>query len=330
MSEMVSNLKEHDQRSPDVAGGVSVVGNAPKTLGERIRAHAVLYLLFTPVLLYFVLIRFWPIALSVIVSFKDLRLGLGIWNSPWIGFQNFQKIFSDPEILNVIKNTIEISLLRLGVGFIPPIFLAIMFHDMNTRWFKRTTQTIVYIPHFLSWVVIYGLVFALFATGTGFINNVIRFFGGDSVEFLLNKRAFRPLLVGSALWKGLGWGTIIYLAALSGVDPGLYEAAIIDGAGPLKRIRHITFPSILPVVTFVFTITLGFLLFAGGEQVLLFYNYAVYDVADIIDTWIYRVGLSRFQLSIGTAMGFIQSTFGMVLLIVANYLARRYTDRGIW
>jgi len=158
----------------------------------------------------------------------------------------------------------------------------------------------------------------------------VRFFGGTQIEFLLSKSAFRPLLIGSALWKGLGWGTIIYLAALSGVDPGLYEAAVIDGAGPLKRIRHITFPSILPVVTFVFTITLGFLLFAGGEQVLLFYNYAVYDVADIIDTWVYRVGLSRFQLSIGTAMGFIQSIFGMILLVVANYVARRYTDRGIW
>lgn len=330
MAEMISNLKLQDSDPPIDAKGLAIVGARPKTLGERIRSHAVLYLLFLPVLTYFLLIRFWPITLSFIVSFKDLRLGLGIWNSQWIGFRNFQDIFSDPEIVQVIRNTIEISLLRLGVGFVPPIFLAIMFHDMTTQSFKKITQTIVYIPHFLSWVVIYGMVFAIFATGTGLINNVVRALGGQQVEFLLNKNAFRPILIGSALWKGLGWGTIIYLAALSAVDPGLYEAAIIDGAGPLKRIRHITFPSILPVITFVFTITLGFLLFAGGEQVLLFYNYAVYDVADIIDTWVYRVGLSRFQLSIGTAMGFIQSTFGMVLLITANYLARRYTDRGIW
>jgi putative aldouronate transport system permease protein len=299
-------------------------------LGERMWDHRTLYLLFLPVLAYYILIRYWPIALAWIVSFKDLKIGLGIWNSKWVGLANFRDIFMDSEILRVIKNSFEISLLRLGFGFLPPIVLAIVFHDMNSQWFKKATQTVVYIPHFFSWVVIYGIVFAIFSTGTGLVNNVFAALGLERVEFLMNKHAFRPILIGSAIWKELGWSTIIYLAALSTVDPQLYEAAVLDGAGPLKRIRYITLPSILPVITFVLCINLGFILFAGGEQILLFYNNAVYDVADIIDTWVYRVGLARMQFSIGTAVGLFQSFFGMITIIVANALAKRYTGRGIW
>ena len=230
----------------------------------------------------------------------------------------------------MIRNSVEISVLRIVVGFAPPIILAIMFHDMVLPWFKKTTQTIVYTPHFFSWVVIWGMVFAVFSTGTGLINNLIEWLGFERVEFLLSKRWFRPILIGSALWKELGWGTILYLAALATVDPQLYEAAVLDGAGPLKRIRYVTLPSILPVVTFVLCINLGHLLLAGYEQVLLFYNSAVYEVADIIETWIYRVGLSRQQFSIGTAMGLFQSFIGMILILASNFLAKRYTGRGIW
>ena len=231
-----------------------------KSLGRRIVEHRTLFLLFIPVLVYYVLLRYWPISLAWIIAFKDLKLGLGIVNSPWVGLQNFREIFSDPDILRVIRNSVEISVLRIVVGFAPPIILAIMFHDMVLPWFKKTTQTIVYIPHFFSWVVIWGMVFAVFSTGTGLINNLIEWLGFERVEFLLSKRWFRPILIGSALWKELGWGTILYLAALATVDPQLYEAAVLDGAGPLKRIRYVTLPSILPVVTFVLCINLGHLL----------------------------------------------------------------------
>ena len=301
-----------------------------RSLGRRIADHRVLYLLFIPVALYYILIRYWPIALAWIVSFKDLKIGLGVWNSAWVGFRNFRDILTDNEILRVIRNSLEISLLRIGIGFLPPIILAILLHDLTTAWFRKAAQTIVYIPHFFSWVVIYGLVFALFSTGTGLVNNAMEALGLKRTEFLLNAQAFRPILIGSALWKDLGWGTIIYLAALSTVDPELYEAAVLDGAGPLKRIWHITFPSILPVVTFVLCINLGFILFAGGEQVLLFYNPAVYEVADIIDTWVYRVGLARLQFSIGTAVGLFQSFIGVVTIVAANAVAKRATGRGIW
>jgi putative aldouronate transport system permease protein len=230
----------------------------------------------------------------------------------------------------VIRNTIEIGMLRIVFGFVPPILLAILFHDMAIAWFKKTTQTIVYIPHFFSWVIIWGIVFAVFATGNGLINNIRSFVGLERMEFLLSQGAFRPILIGSAIWKELGWGTIIYLAALSTVDPQLYDAAVIDGAGPIARIRHITFPTILPVVSFVLCLNFGFVLYAGGEQVLLFYNPAVYEVGDIIDTWIYRVGLRQLELSLGAAMGLFQSFFGVLTVVAANYVARRYTGRGIW
>jgi putative aldouronate transport system permease protein len=316
------------RRAPAAASPVITLRK--HSLWERIVDHRSLYLLFLPVLAYYVIIRYWPITLAWIVSFKDLKIGLGVWNSKWVGLKNFTDIILDPAIMRVIRNSFEISLLRIAIGFLPPIILAIIFNDMTTEWFKKSTQTIVYIPHFFSWVVIYGMVFAIFSTGTGLVNNVLAALGMGRAELLMSKSAFRPILIGSAIWKELGWGTIIYLAALSTVDPQLYEAAVLDGAGPLKRIRYITFPSIMPMITFVLCVNLGFILFAGGEQILLFYNNAVYDVADIIDTWVYRVGLARMQFSIGTAVGLFQSVFGMVTIVVANALAKRFTGRGIW
>lgn len=301
-----------------------------QTLWKRIAQHRTLYLLFAPVIIYYIVLRYWPIALAWIVAFKDLKLGSGIWNSPWVGFENFQTIFTDPKIGRVLRNTVEISLLRLLFGFLPPIFLAIMFHDLATPWFRRVSQTFVYLPHFFSWVIVYGLVFAFFSTGSGFVNNVIAALGFERFNFLLAEGWFRPLLIGSGIWKELGWGTIIYLGALATTDPQLYEAAAIDGAGPLQRIVYITFPSLLPVITFVLSINLGFILFAGGEQILLFYSPALYRVSDVIDTWVYREGIGSFQFSVGTAMGLIQSLIGLVLILVCNAVAKRYTDRGIW
>ena len=301
-----------------------------KPLGRRILDHKWLYLMFAPVAIYYVIFQYWPIVLSWIVAFKDVKLGKGILGSDWVGWENFTEIFGDPELINVFSNTVEISLLRLVFGFFPPIILAIMFHDMTTKLFKKVSQTIVYIPHFFSWVIVYGIVFALISTGPGLINNVIDMLGFPRVEFLLSEGWFRPILIASGVWKEIGWSTIIYLAALSTISNELYEAAAIDGAGPLQRIRHITIPSILPVITFVLTINLGFILFAGGEQILVFYNSAVYDTADVIDTWVYREGLGRMQFSIGTAMGLLQSAIGLVLVLTFNAVAKRLTGRGIW
>jgi putative aldouronate transport system permease protein len=292
--------------------------------------YRLLYLLFLPVAAYFVIFQYWPIVLSFIVAFKDLKLGRGIARSPWVGFDNFVEIFTDPQLLQVFSNTVEISLLRLVFGFFPPIILAVLLHDLSTRVFTKISQTIIYIPHFFSWIIVYGIVFAMFSTGSGLINNLLDAVGQQRIDFLLSEAWFRPILIGSGIWKEIGWSTIIYLAALATVDDELYEAAAIDGAGPLQRIRYITVPAILPVITFVLTINLGFILYAGGEQILAFYNSAVYNVADVIDTWVYREGLGRLQFSVGTAMGLLQSIVGLFLVLGSNYVARRATGRGIW
>ncbi|MCQ6561463.1 ABC transporter permease [Paenibacillus mendelii] len=315
--------------------GSAVTAESPggvlkKSLWKRIQQHRTLYLLFIPVLAYFLVFKYWPILLAWVVAFKELQLGSGVFESPWVGLQNFKDIFLSPDIPTVIRNTIEISVLRLVCGFLPPIILAIMFHDMATRRLKRWLQTLVYIPHFFSWVIVFGVVFGFFSVGSGFVNNMLASFGFDRHEFLLDSSWFRPILIGSALWKEIGWSTIIYLAALSTVDSQLYEAAVIDGAGPLKRMRHITLPSIMPVVTFVLCINLGFLLNAGGEQILLFYNDAVLDKADVIDTWVYREGLARLQFSLATAVGLFQSVIGLALVVICNYFAKKISGRGIW
>jgi putative aldouronate transport system permease protein len=289
-----------------------------------------LYVMFLPVLVYYALFRYWPIVLSVIVAFKDLRVGGSVASAPWVGLDNFRTIFSDPDLLRVIRNTVEISSLRLGFGFLPPIILAIMFNDMISRRLKQFTQTLVYLPHFFSWVVVFGLVSALFSSQGGMANKIVQMLGQPSRGFLLDGNWFRAILIGSGIWKEMGWGTIIYLGALSTIDPQLYEVAAMDGAGPLQRIRYVTIPGILPVVTFVLCISLGSILFAGGEQIIMFYNRAVYGVADIIDTWVYREGLGRFQLSLGTAMGLFQSVIGMLLILGSNWVSKRLSGRGIW
>ena len=299
-------------------------------LWQRIVAHKTLYLLFLPVLIYYVLVRYWPIGMAWIVAFKDLKLGAGVWGSEWIGLDNFRILFTDPQLVKVLRNTVEISLLRIVFGFVPPIILAVMFHDLTSRRFKKWTQTIVYIPHFFSWVIMFGIVFALFSTGTGLVNNAMEAMGFPRKEFFLDQNWFRPLLIGSAIWKEIGWGTIIYLAALATVDPQLYEAAAMDGAGPLRRIYHITLPGLSSVIIFLICLQLGTILYAGGEQILLFYNQAVLDKADVVDTWIYRESLGRMQYSIGTAMGLFQSFVGMLLVLATNALSKRFAGRGIW
>lgn len=302
----------------------------PRGLWERMKRHAELYLLFLPVALVYIIFRYWDISLGFIAVFKEMRVGQDVWASPWVGLDNFRMIFANPNVVRTIRNTIEISLLRLLFGFAPPIILAIIFHDLVWVRFKRVAQTLVYLPHFFSWVVLYGLVFALFSTGSGLINNLLAALGFQRVEFLLSTGWFRPILIGSDIWKSMGWGSILYMAALTNVDPGLYEAAVIDGAGPLKRIRHISIPSILPVIAFVLTLTIGNILRAGGEQILIFYNEAVFEVADVIETWVVRVGLGRFQFGVGIAVGLFQSVVGLILIVIGNSVSRRLAGRGIW
>lgn len=288
-----------------------------------------LYLMLLVIVAYYLVFHYTPIAMGVMMAFKDVKLGMSIMDAPWVGWENFAYVVQDPEILRVVGNTLILSCMRLFWGFWPPIVLAIMIFDLTSAAYKRVCQTIVYIPYFFSWVVVYGVVFAFFS-GNGMINNVLNALGFGKQEFLMNAGAFRWLLVGSQVWKGVGWGTILYFAAMTGVNPELYEAAKLDGAGPIQRTRVVTLPAMMPVITFSLIMSLGQILNNDFEQVLLFYNSAVYSVGDIIETWVYRVGLGKMQYSVGSAVSLLKAIIGMALILVANSFSRKVTGRGMW
>jgi putative aldouronate transport system permease protein len=254
----------------------------------------------------------------------------GLWGSPWVGFENYKSLFSIPETSRIIINTVVISLLRLTIGFLPPIVLAVFLFDMTSSFFRRLSQSILYIPHFFSWVVIYAIVQALFQA-SGYFSNIYAVMGGKPTNFLMEIKWFYPLLFGSDLWKELGWGTIIYLAALTNIDPQLYEAARVDGAGPIQRVIHITLPGIFPVIVFCLTIALGNVLNnAGAEQLLLFYSPATYPIGDVIGTWVYRRGLGEFKYSLGAAVAQFNSVAGLILVLFFNKISRKFFGVGIW
>ena len=294
---------------------------------KRFRA---LYLLLIPCVAFLLIFRYYPMMLQAVLAFKDYRLRDGVWGSAWIGFENFKYILSSPQMLRIIRNTVFISLLRLVVGFFPPIVLSIMLFDLTSRKLKRVCQTIVYIPHFFSWTIVYAIVFALFSNA-GVVNGFLGQFGIEPQDFLMGRYYFLPLLLGSALWKELGWSTIIYLAALMSINTELFEVARIDGAGPLKRIWYVTLPSITFVIVFLLILSLGNILRGSGtEQILLFYSPPVFSIAAVMDTWVYRQGLSKIEYSLGSAVSFLQSVFGLILVLVANKLASKYAHVGLW
>lgn len=288
-----------------------------------------LYIMLFVIVAYYLLFHYVPIAMGVAMAFKNVKLGMSISSAPWVGWKNFAYVVQDPEILRVVMNTLILSGMRLFWGFWPPIVLAILIFDLTSAAYKRICQTIVYIPYFFSWVVVYGIVFAFFS-GNGLINSVFKALGMQHQEFLMNAGAFRWLLVGSQVWKGVGWGTILYFAAMTGVNPELYEAAKLDGAGPIQRTRVVTLPAMMPVITFSLIMALGSILNNDFEQVLLFYNSAVYSVGDIIETWVYRVGLGKMQYSVGSAVSLLKAVISMALILSANAFSRKVTGRGMW
>ena len=295
-----------------------------------LRKYWLLYALFAPTLVLIVVFNFIPNLMTIPLVFKKYYLLRGIWDSPWVGLANLEALFTSLDFSTVLRNTIVISLYRLVFGFFPPILLAILTHDLLYNRVKRITQSITYLPHFLSWPIVYGIVLALINPANGVIILFLRSMGLNPENLLISETFFRPLLIITAIWKEVGWGAIIYLAALAGIEPELYEAATVDGAEWYHRIFYITLPGIRPVVTLLLTLSLAGILNAGFEQVYLFYSPLTYSVGDIIDTWVYRRGLLSADFGLATAVGFFKSVIGFVLIIIANNLARRYTGQGIW
>lgn len=297
---------------------------------KRLKSYASIYaLVVIPLVLIFVFCLY-PILLQIIMAFKEYTFAGGVWNSEWIGLKNFRLIFKNQDMLYIIWNTIYISFLKIVISIVFPLLLAIVIYDLPLKRYKKLVQTIIFIPHFFSWVVIYGIAYVFF-NPSGMINSVILANGGKALSFLEMKEWFVPIQMITFAWKEVGWNTIIYFAALSGVDTSMYDAAKVDGAGPLKRLLHITIPSIMPTLIFMTILSLGNILkSAGGEQMLLFYNYAVMDKATVIDTWLYYRGMIDLEYGLGSAMSFFQSAIGILLVIFCNWLSKRTTDRTIW
>jgi len=299
---------------------------------KAINKNGFYYLLALPGLLYFLIFHYLPM-FGIIVAFKDITpfSGLdGILHQPFVGLFHFERWVKSYYFTNVMGNTLIISGLKLLFGFPTPIILALLINEVRTVWFKRTVQTISYMPHFLSMVVVSGLVMNLLSSQGGLMNQFVVALGGKSHAYLTDPHYFRAILVGSHVWQHVGWGTILYLAAMAGIDPQLYEAAMIDGANKFQQIRHITLPGITFVIIILLIFAIGGLLNAGFEQILLLYSPAVYSVADIIDTYVYRSGLLGMQYSFATAVGVFKSIIAMILLLGANWVARRLGQTGIW
>lgn len=297
---------------------------------RQYRKHYVILLMLVPGLLWYMLFYYGPLY-GIQLAFKDFRIIEGISNSPWVGFKHFERMFfASADFWKIMRNTVVISFYQIVFGFPAPIVLALLFNEIRGSLFKRITQSISYLPHFLSWVVLSGLLFTVLSPSGGAVNYVIGLLGIDPIYFLGDKQYFRMTLVISSIWKEVGWGTIIYLAALSSIDTHLYEASVMDGANRWKQTLHITLPSILPVVSIMFLLRIGNILDAGFDQVLNLYNPAVYEVADILDTYVYRVGLTQMQYSFTTAVGLFKNVIGLIMVLGANYMIKKSGQEGLF
>lgn len=288
-----------------------------------------LYIFLAIGLIYLFIFNYVPMY-GIVMAFQNFSPVKGFFHSQWVGTQNFQYLFHSADFLNVFKNSILISLYRIAWGFPAPIILALMLNEVRRLRFKRTLQTVVYLPHFISWVVLACMVTNFLAPSGGLVNNVIVALGGEPISFLTNVKYFRSVLVFSDIYKEVGWGTIIYLAAMTGIDPGLYEAAVIDGASRFQRIRNITLPGISTTIVVLLVLRMGSVLKNGFEQVFLLYGPLVYQVADVFETFSYRTGLLEGRFSYATAVSLFQSVVGFVMIVACNKLSRKINDNSLW
>lgn len=287
-----------------------------------------LYLMILPVLIYFTIFMYIPMY-GASIAFKNFIPSKGILGSEWIGFDHFTRFFDSIYFTRVLKNTLLISLNSLGWGFPAPIILALLLNEIRSKWFKSTIQTITYLPHFISLVVIIGLL-KQFTVSTGLLNDIIAFFGGDRVPLLQRPEYFRTIYVTSEIWQTIGWSSIIYLAALSGIDQEQYEAARIDGANRWKQMLHVTLPGIQSTIIILLILRMGSLFSVGFEKIILMYNPSTYEVADVISSYVYRSGILEMNFSYSAAVGLFNSLMNFILLVVANQLSKRFSETSLW
>ncbi|MDL2233794.1 ABC transporter permease subunit [Ruminococcaceae bacterium OttesenSCG-928-L11] len=296
---------------------------------RRITKHRYLYLMLLPGAVFVLLFNYVPMY-GAIISFKAYNPMLGIIDSSWVGLQHFQKLFSSSIFWRVLRNTVILSILNLAVGMPAPIILALLMNEVRSKGFRRVAQTITYLPHFMSWIVLSSMVISLLSPYTGILARLAALFGMTNDSFILvMPEYFRGVLVGSSLWKEVGWGSIIYLAAIAGVDAELYDAAIIDGCTRFQRVWHITLPGIMPTIVVMLILRLGGMLNSNFEQIQTLYSPTVYSMGDVISTYVYREGIQKLNYSYTTAIGLFQSVIGFTLVVLSNRFARR-VDQSLW
>lgn len=304
---------------------VARTGNRLQTALKR---HWMVYLMAVPVMAYYIVFCYLPM-FGIVIAFQDFRVTRGFFRSDWVGLEHFVDYFDSIYAWQTIRNTLSISLLGLIFGFPAPILLALMLNEVTNTKFKRTVQTITYMPYFISLVVTCSLI-KIYCQENGLFSDIAEFFGGTRQNLMINPGAFRSIYVISGIWQSIGWNSIIYLAALSGIDQEQYEAARIDGANRLQQIAHITIPGILPTIMILFVLRMGSILNVGYEKVLLLYTANTYEVADVFSTYTYRMGLEKQQYSLSTAVGLFNTAVNIVFLLLTNWFSRKTTESGLF
>lgn len=309
--------------------GSGAKGIKKKSWIVHFRRHFWLYLFLIPGMLHLFLFRYKPMY-GLVIAFTNYSPVKGIWGSEWVGLEHFKVLFNSARFTTVLTNSIVTSVLRLLWGFPMPILLALLLNEMKNQKYKRVMQTVLYLPHFISWVVVISIVTGFLSLSNGIINELIVMAGGEKIAFLAEPGWFRPVLIISEIWKECGWGTVIYMAALAGIDVSLYEAAIVDGANRWQRCWYITVPCILSTVTIMLIMRMGSVLNNGFEQIWLLQNSVNKEVAQVLETYSYELGLQQGRYSFATAIGFFQSVVGCVMVFLSNFLSRKAGGDGLW
>lgn len=286
-----------------------------------------LLLLLAPALVYFIVYHLIPIAGTVVMSFQDFRI---VGKSPFVGFKHFKLLFSSPAFLQVLANTLIISFMKIVLFFPLPIIFALLLNEIRSSFIRKFVQSTTYLPHFLSWVVIAGIWIAFLSPGTGGMNQIRGWFGLAPLDYMTDKGSIRWVLFSSETWRSLGWDSIIYMTALTNISPSLYESADLDGAGPLQKMRYITLPELVPTMVTVFILNMGFFLNAGFDQVFNMMNDSVISKIDILDTYVYRIGLLNMQYSFSSAASLFKGVIGLLLTIFAHFSSKKITGKGLW
>lgn len=299
--------------------------NIKKVLSEQ----KYLIIMILPCLLYYLIFHYLPMY-GLIIGFKKYEFSLGIMGSPWVGFKYFEQFITGPYFWRLIRNTFLLSFYNLLFYFPIPIIFALFLNEIDSKVFKKAVQTVSYLPHFVSVVIVVGLIQQMLSPSSGIVNQLIEYFSGKTINFFMQPEWFRTLYISSTVWQEFGWGSIIYLASISSVDTALYESAHLDGAGRFRCMWHITLPAIKPTIIILLILKVGNLLTVGFEKVILMYNPGIYETADIISTYVYRVGIDKANYSFGTAVGLLNAVVSMSLILITNAISRKLTETSLW